>query len=135
MDYNRFIRLVQERARFDSAADAVNATSATLQTLAERIGAHEAADVAAQLPRDLRDFLKVSPTSTGQRFSLNEFRHRVAQRETGDESRALGHAQAVIATLEEAISGGEISEVIGRLPPEYLTLFASASPPDRTTHA
>src|SRR5437660_1188791 len=83
MEYNRFIGLVQNRARL-TPAEAVGATRATLETLAERIGADEARHVAAQLPRELGQYLQESPPERAEPFTYNEFCERIAKREACD---------------------------------------------------
>lgn len=125
MDYDRFVGLVQNRARLATTGEAVTATRATLQTLAERIGAAEARHVAAQLPREIGLYLEEAASATGERFSFDEFCQRVARREICDLPIAVFHARCVIETLEEAVSGGEISHVIAQLPEEFVPLFAS----------
>lgn len=125
MDYDRFIGLVQSRAHLPSMGAAVAATRATLQTLAERIGANEARHVAAQLPREIAFYLNESFLETGERFSFDEFCQRVAKREPADLPDAIFHARCVIETLEEAVTAGEMSDVIGLLPEEFIPLFAA----------
>lgn len=125
MDYDRFIGLVQSRARLASHADAVAATRATLETLAERIGANESRQLAAQLPREIGRFVDGLLAATGERFSFREFCARVAEREDCDHAKAIFHARAVVETLEEAVSSAEISQVIGVLPEEFVPLFAA----------
>jgi uncharacterized protein (DUF2267 family) len=125
MDYNRFIRLVKNRARLATTEDAVTATRATLETLAERIGAEEAYDVAAQLPREVAHYLEESPPSTRENFSFDEFCQRVAEREECELKDAVFHSCCVIETLEEAVTSDELSQLIGMLPEEFVPLFAS----------
>jgi len=124
MDYDRFINLVKSRARVDTD-EAVAAVRATLQTLAERIGANEARHVAAQLPDEIGRHLQNPPAATGERFSFDEFCQRVARREDCDLPDAVFHARCVIETLEEAVSAGEINQVVGLLPEEFVPLFTA----------
>lgn len=125
MNYDRFIGLVQSRARMPSRADAVAATRATLETLAERIDPHEAHHLASELPREIGIFLENSSGETGERFSFDAFCKRVADREEREVSTALFHAHCVLDTLQEAVTAGEIRDVRSQLPSEYQPLFGA----------
>lgn len=125
MDYDRFTGLVQNRARLATTADAVRATRATLETLAERIGSDEARHLASQLPREIGHYLQEAPPAQGERFSFDEFCRRVAQREGCDVPEAVFHARCVIETLEEAVTGGEIRHVLAVLPDDFAPIFAA----------
>lgn len=127
MDYDRFIGLVQSRARLASTGEAVAAIRATLSTLAERIDPHEAHDLAAQLPQEIGVFLEGNRSDTGERFSFGEFCQRVAAREHVDPPQAVHLARCVIETLEEAASAGEIRDVRSQLPEGFMPLFDSGS--------
>jgi uncharacterized protein (DUF2267 family) len=123
MPVEAFLRRVADRAGIDLDA-AQRATEAVLETLAERIAAGEADDIAEQLPPELRPPLERGKAAGGgkaQRMSLDEFAARIAQRE-GDIAfeDALGHARAVIATLREALPPSELSDLLAELPRGYL---------------
>lgn len=125
MDYDRFIGLVQNRARLATTADAVTAIRATLETIAERIGANEARHLASQLPREIGHYLQEGPPAEGERFSFDEFCRRVAERENFDRPEAVFHARCVIETLEEAVTPGEVRHVLSTLPDDFTPLFAA----------
>lgn len=125
MNYDRFIGLVQHRAQLATTGEAVGATRATLESLAERIGANEARHLASQLPREIAHYLQESPPEKGERFSFDEFCQRVALREACDPPKAVFHARCVIETLEEAVTGGEMSHVVGLLPEEFMPIFVA----------
>jgi uncharacterized protein (DUF2267 family) len=123
MDYSELIGRIEDMAGLDTEG-AEQAVAATLTTLAERISEEEAEDLAAQLPGDVKARL-MGAVGEGEVFSADEFIKRVAAREGGvppDEARA--HAEAVLVTLREAISGGEFEDILLQLPDDYLELFA-----------
>lgn len=126
MDYDHFINQVQTRAHLGSTQEAVTAIRATLETLAERIVPGEAADIAAQLPREIAHHL-LEPRVAPERFSSGEFVKRIALRETCDYSDAVFHARCVIEVLEEAISPGEFHDLLAELPADFDPLFAAGS--------
>jgi uncharacterized protein (DUF2267 family) len=123
MPVESFLRRVADRAGIDLDA-AQRATEAVLETLAERIAAGEAEDIAAQLPPELRAPLERGEAASdgkAQRMSLDEFAARIAQREGDiDFEDALGHARAVVATLREALPPSELSDLLAQLPRGYV---------------
>ncbi|MFW6135198.1 MAG: DUF2267 domain-containing protein [Chloroflexota bacterium] len=125
MQYDEFIREVQNRARLPSRGEAVRAIQATLETLAERITRGEADDLAAQLPPQLAAYLR--DIETTDRFSVDDFFLRVAAKEAADIPDAAHHARAVIAVLQGAVTTGEIEDVRAQLPETYTALFEAGS--------
>ncbi len=125
MNYDEFVGEVQNRARLPARGETMRAIQAALETLAERIAAGEADDLAAQLPPELGTFLR--DVGTTERFSVDDFFLRVAAKETADLPDAVHHARAVIAVLQEAITTGEIEDVRAQLPDDYAPLFEAGS--------
>lgn len=128
MNYQEFMGQVQSKAKFAELQDAVRATRVVLQTLAERLDANEADDLAAQLPEEIGLFLKND--EPGERFDFNEFVQRVSERENVDPPAAVYHIRVVFEQLREATSAGEIEDVKEQLPPEYHKLFEVGSTGD-----
>ncbi len=123
MDYGELLGRIEDQAGLDTEG-AEQALAATLTTLAERISEEEAKDLASQLPGEVKPQLKGS-VSGGEVFSANEFIKRVADREGGvTTEEARSHAEAVLASIREAISGGEFEDILLQLPDDYLELFA-----------
>ncbi|MHB9134406.1 MAG: DUF2267 domain-containing protein [Armatimonadota bacterium] len=121
MHYDEFVGQVQHRARLASEGDAVRAIHATLQTLSERLYGDEASDLAAQLPLEIGAYLKEPVVQDS--FDLKEFYQRVAIRENADLQDAVYHARAVISVVLDAVSRGEIDDMLAQLPNEYQGLF------------
>lgn len=118
MKYDEFVDSVAIRAGM-SPAEAEVLTHATLQTLADRLSAGEAADLASQLPRGLQEFLRAR-YEKAEPFGLEEFVRRVGNRAGVDMSMAWHGMRGVLATLRGGVSAGEFQDVIGQLPKEYL---------------
>jgi uncharacterized protein (DUF2267 family) len=114
-----FVHAVQRRGGFDSADGAEAALTATLSVLGERLTGDEARDLAAQLPGEIAD--AVETHGPGERFDLEEFYRRVAEREERDVNPAVAreHARAVMDVVLGAVSGGERADVVAQLPLEY----------------
>ncbi len=124
MKHDAFIGHVTDRAKLSSRGDALTATRATLETLAERIPADEAADLGAQLPEEIGRFLKGS-SPKGERFDSDEFIERVAKRANVDVPTATFQVRAVLDVVQEAASEGQIAQVRDALPEDYQRLFTA----------
>lgn len=122
MKYDQFIKEVQHKIGFGSKDAALIATKATLQTLGERLSQGEEKDVAAQLPRELGQYLKDSHDR--KTFGLDEFVERVARREGIDSNVARTHAKGVIGVLHKAVSEGEWDDILAQLPSDMKEFFA-----------
>jgi uncharacterized protein (DUF2267 family) len=125
VQYDEFINKVAERSGFKRKL-AEAATRATLATLAARITGGEANDLAAQLPLELKGPLLAGPDEA-QSFDLEEFRRRVAEHAGISQEEAKIAIEAVFATLAEAITGGELDDVLAQLPLEYRELVGAGA--------
>ena len=118
MQYDEFISKVVERSDLDrDAAEAL--TAATLRTLAERITGGEAEDLAAQLPEELKLPLTAGVKEAAEPFDVAEFIRRVAERARTDGDTALASQGAIFSTLREAVTPGELDDIISQLPQEF----------------
>jgi uncharacterized protein (DUF2267 family) len=129
MNFDHFVGQVQHRARLGTLGEAVRAIRATLETLAERLDPGEAKDVASQLPEEIGYYMLLGAALSGgsERFSVKEFFERVATRERADLPAATFHARAVFEVMREAVSPGEIQDVLGELPAEFRAVILSGS--------
>jgi uncharacterized protein (DUF2267 family) len=121
VDYNQFIKRVKERAGVSSEAEALKAIEATLTVLSERLAGNQPENLAAQLPAEFKPFLQ-SP-GRAESFDVETFFNRVAKRESLPSEQAAKQARSVMATLAEAVSGGEAADIMAQLPVEYSVLF------------
>ena len=121
MEYSHFIKLVKERGNLNNENEALRAVEATMVTLAERLAGGEPGNLAAQLPAGIKEL--VPGTGGGQDFGPEEFYNRVAGLEQVNPEQASHHARAVMATVAEAISGGESVDLMSQLPVEYGQIF------------
>ncbi len=125
MQYDEFIGRVQNRARLGTTGEAVRATRATLEVLGQRLFGGEAKDLAAQLPREVAIYLEAEARS--ESFGLQEFFRRVSEREQVELPDGIHHARAVISVVRDAVTEGELEDVMAQLPEEYRALFESGS--------
>jgi uncharacterized protein (DUF2267 family) len=120
VDYERFISIVEGAAGV-GREPARRATQATLETLADRISKGEARDLADQLPPELAPSLATDHDA--ERFGVDEFLRRLAEREGVDLESARRHAMAVFAALGQAVSPDELSDLRSELPKDYAPLL------------
>lgn len=125
MNFHGFVGQVQHRAHLGTLDDAVAATRATLNTLGERLPDAEKRHLISQLPREVGHYLE--ERNGGERFSLDEFFHRVSEREKEDLPVAVFHARVVCDVLQDAVAVGETEHLLCSLPREYMPLFQSGS--------
>ena len=127
MQYQEFLQRVQEQINATEPATqtqraAEQAITATLQTLSERLTGGEATDLAAQLPEELKAPLERS-AEEAERFSLEEFYERVAEREGVDLETARNDASAVMSVLRLAVTPGQLDDLMAQLPSEFNVPF------------
>lgn len=121
-----FVGQVRSDARLASLEQALAATRATLETLAERLGADDSRRLAAQLPEGIGQYLD-GRDAVAEDFPPDEFLRRISAREGVKAGDADYHARAVLGTLRQAVPSGEMRNVLGHLPPDYGRLFAGTA--------
>lgn len=116
MNFSDFTGEVQQRLELGTQGEAVRATRAVLQTLAERLHEGEATDLAGPLPMEIDWYLQSA--DHGQRFGWDEFVDRVGERAGVEESDAAFYAQAIVALVGDLAPGSELDDVRSGLPDE-----------------
>ena len=116
MDSRHFLGRVGELTGFDGDR-AEHLVRATLVTLGTRISPGEANDLAAQLPDSLGACLEHD--SEPSRFHPEEFQRRVARIVPLANDQAAPAIRAVFTVLSEAVSEGEMRQVLSQLGSEY----------------
>lgn len=114
MERSQFLSEVEARAEFDSRERAEDATAAVLRTLGERIVGGEADDLAAQLPEGVDDSLEAAESD--EQFDFEEFTDRVDDRLDDDDVSPKHSSQAVASVVVDAVSPGELRDVISEFP-------------------
>lgn len=119
---DEFVSAVQQSARIASHEQAEQAVRATLAVLGQRLAGGEGSDLAAQLPAELAE--EVPSGTEVEKFGLEEFYRRVAEREGHGCTRAQArqHARAVTTALRETV-GGEWLDVLAQLPNDWADLL------------
>ena len=125
MKQQELVAAVRETAGTDTAEHTEQAVRATLAVLGERLAGGEPGDLASQLPPALA---KVIPSQgKGERFGIQEFYCRVAEREGSgcSERDARRHARATVAAIKTAITPGEFEHLVAQLPDDYAELLGT----------
>lgn len=119
MDSGRFLNRVCELTGFDRDRSE-HLVRATLVTLGTRISAGEADDLAAQLPGSFAACLQHE--SEPSRFGPAEFERRIARIVPLANDQAAPAIRAVFTVLGEAVSDGELRQVLAQLGGGYESL-------------
>jgi uncharacterized protein (DUF2267 family) len=126
MDYDRFLGLVQNRARMADPQEAVAATRATLETLGRRLAGGAPGNLAAQLPQEIGRYL-VNQESRQESFSVDEFFEKVSRAEGADLPDSVFHAKVVLDVVREAVGDATVDKVCEQLPDEWRRFFDATS--------
>ena len=121
-DYE-FIAAVRRRAELGSAEEAAEVTHTVLDVLGQRLNGVEPFDLGSQLPASISQALDSSVDQPAQTFGIHEFVERVARRQHESPEEARRYATAVLTTLAEAVTPGELNQLISQLPSGYAELF------------
>lgn len=126
ISYTGFLSRVERDAGL-SRPEAERAVHATLQSLAERLSAGQARNIAARLPRELAR--SMTGDKNARPYDLKGFIRRVAEREGVDAVEAAGHVRAVFAALGRAITLDELNGMASELPKDFGPVLVAAQPP------
>jgi len=124
-----FYRAVIRTSGEQSRETAKRATAAVFHTLRDRLTAEEAAQAAAQLPRELKAVWKQGE-KTGRRptrMNRKEFYERVrTDAGLGSTRAARWMTLGVFGALKELLTPGEAEDVFAQLPKDLKELWAEA---------
>ncbi len=124
MTYEEFMAKVRDRGEYIGIEEADGVTRTVLARLGQRLAGGEAKNLAAQLPVELQDVLLDIP-ATGQADArgIRQFLRLLAVELAATEETARWDASAVLSTVAEAVSGGQLNQILSQLPSEYALLF------------
>ncbi len=130
METRAFYRMVRERMQGLGLEASKQGTAVVLRALRDRLTRDEADQVAAQLPRPLKEawVLGDQPRRRPLKMRRDEFLQRVKHEAglgSGDAARRL--TEAVFAALKAQLSRGEADDVWAQLPRDLKELWVAAS--------
>jgi uncharacterized protein (DUF2267 family) len=115
-DLDEFLRRVAEREGVDPATAAEHAR-AVFTALGAAVAPGELRDMAAQLPRDFDSLLAAAGSGRRRAMDDDDFVRRVAELAGwSDREEARRATEAVLETLAERISEGEVDDLMVELP-------------------
>jgi uncharacterized protein (DUF2267 family) len=124
-DLDEFVRRVAEREQVTPETAAQHAR-AVFAALGSAVSPDELHDLASELPRDFGDLLvaagvaqRTTDSSRPSAVAAEYFLERVAARADLDRNGAWQATNAVLETLAERISGGEVDDLESELAPEF----------------
>jgi len=124
MRYEEFMAKVRDRGEYTGIEEADGVTRTVLARLGQRLAGGEAKDLAAQLPVELQDvLLDISAAGQADAVGIHQFLRLLAVELTATEETARWDASAVLSTVAEAVSGGQLNQILSQLPSEYALLF------------
>jgi uncharacterized protein (DUF2267 family) len=121
MNRDEFLGKVRERGEYADRAETERVTRTVLAALGRRLGGGEANHLAAQLPADLAD--AVRSDDTAETYGEQEFLRRLSEQLDATEETARWDASAVLSTVAEAVTGGQLNQLLTQLPSGYAELF------------
>lgn len=124
MKYHEFVAQVRDRGEYETQAETERVITSVLSLLGRRLAGGEAKDLAAQLPAELQSSL-LAADADEQSWSAGEqeFLARLADDLGASPETARWDASAVLSTVAEAVSGGELNQLLTQLPAGYAPLF------------
>lgn len=114
-DVDEFLRRVAEREGVD-VETAERHARAVFFALGQTVSADEIADIAEELPQDFEPLIAEAQRRFYGVVPAEEFLARVAERTGLDPDAARRATEAVLEVLAERIAGGEVDDLIPRLP-------------------
>ncbi|QUH04602.1 DUF2267 domain-containing protein [Saccharopolyspora erythraea] len=123
MRYDEFLKHLKEK---DGIETPDRVSTIVLEELGSRLEGQEPADLAGQLPPELKEPL-IKHTGEAEKFGADEFFRRIAEREGrgGEPEIGRAHARAVLGTIAKFVSEGELEDVRSQLPADFRELVAS----------
>jgi uncharacterized protein (DUF2267 family) len=116
---DEFVRRVADREGTDPATAARHAR-AVFAALERAVGPREVADMISELGRNFAPLIAGADRREPEPvLSAEEFVQHVADRAAIGEDRARRAVEAVLETLGERISGGEVEDLVAHLPAEF----------------
>ena len=122
-----FLTRVQDRGEYRSQEEAEHVSEAVLWTLATRITPEEADELAARLPAP-RDEALHRDRGCAESFGRAPVCWATRRRNSSRPRTAEWDAGAVLSTVADSVSGGELEDLLARLPVTYAELFGRPEP-------
>ena len=128
MQYDEFITRVHHRVDISQPEKVELAIQAVMETLGESLSEDEAMDLAAQLPKEMQGYLRPGGPRLEEQPSPDAFYQRVGLRADVEPDAARRYVEAVVAVLCQAVSAGQLVDVMRELPDDFIPFFEAVHP-------
>jgi uncharacterized protein (DUF2267 family) len=122
MEYDDFLKAVEQRTGIVDREEAERTAVTVLQALSDRLAGGEAKDLLSQLPAELKQ--RVTPVEESTPMTLDEFVDRIAHELEIPPDEARDRVSGVFGVLREAVTPGELDDVLSQLDREYAEVLA-----------
>ena len=123
MRYDEFLAEVRELGEYEDQREAEEVTTAVLTVLSSRLPGPAVEKLVAQLPQELKEIPRQAKQPEPESFGVEEFHERVAELTGGRSLTAEQDTGAVLTTVAETVSGGELNQLLSQLPSGYAVMF------------
>ena len=122
MKAHEFYAAVRDRGNYADVQEAQRVTAIVLGLLGQRLAGGESKDLAAQLPLELQaPLLDADDSAAG--IGVQEFLSLAARALGSSDEAARWDVSAVLTTVADAVTGGQLNQVLTQLQPGYAPLF------------
>jgi CBS domain-containing protein/uncharacterized protein (DUF2267 family) len=126
--YRRLINQVREEAGLDTVDDAQAGLEIVVGSLVRRLTPGEAKDFIAQLPSLMQPTLSRLLPGPDLLINKEAIEEEIAQRLNVNRARAAQIVAAVVATVAQSVSPGQVKDIQSQLPQDLRELFPEATP-------
>jgi uncharacterized protein (DUF2267 family) len=123
VDHDEFVAAVRDLGEYADRVEAEVVAMWVLEVLARRLTSAEASDLAAQLPGPLATAVQRRGGQPAETSGAEAFLRQVAERIGARPGTAEWDASAVLSTLADAVSEGQLNRLLALLPSGYAPLF------------
>jgi uncharacterized protein (DUF2267 family) len=128
VNHDEFVAAVRDRGEYAGQGEAEQVATWVLEVLARRLPPEEASDLAAQLPDPLAKAVQRREDQPADTSGVEEFLRQVAERIGARPGTAEWDASAVLSTLADAVSRGQLNQLLSLLPSGYAPMFGKPEP-------
>jgi uncharacterized protein (DUF2267 family) len=120
MEMEKMLREIRDRAHLKTTGEAAKAVHAVLEMLTCVLPRDEADDLASELPAEFKEIVlnHLGEAGTARDMSWGGLTRRVKKDLTVGRTDAEQITRIVFAVIKEAVSAGEVEDVITELPRE-----------------
>lgn len=121
--YGRLLNRLRSEARLKSSSEAEVLLDSVLESVLQRLTPDEAKDTIAQLPSLMHPDLRQLPPGPDKRITRQSIEERIARALGVPREQAADLLEVAGAVISQVISGGQMENIRGQLPPDLRSIF------------